>query len=234
MNPYVIYRESNVIFSRVYMFGRCIITWFMLSLKVFIVFDRIFTYFKISFYWVDIPEFIFWMKLWILWKDTDVSFFIDCSMFLVLSIGDVSMHLCALWKAMQKRWGRLRTWIVIRRRKSILLLFWNSSREPQLRNLLLSLNPFRKKPKQIELRAKVRPKPLRLPQISQPSALPITSKDVPPPPPKRLRSTCLSTWDLRHYVAPESIISSRLDKRSPEFRVARVWYIRKLKEEMVF
>ena len=126
------------------MFGRCIITWFILSLKVFIAFYRIFTYFKIYFYWVDIPEFIFWMKLWILWKDTDVSFFIDCSMFLVSSIGDVSRQLCALWKAMQKRWGRLRTWIVIRRRKSILLLFWNSSREPQLRNLLLSLNPLRK------------------------------------------------------------------------------------------
>ena len=95
----------------------------------------------------------------------------------------------------------------------------------------VEFKPIKKKPKQIELRAKVRPKPLRLPQISQPSALPITSKDVPPPPPKRLRSTCLSTWDLRHYVAPESIISSRLDKRSPEFRVARVWYIRKLKED---
>ena len=25
------------------------------------------------FYWVDIPEFIFWMNLWVLWKDTDVS-----------------------------------------------------------------------------------------------------------------------------------------------------------------
>ena len=25
------------------------------------------------FYWVDIPEFIFWMNLWVMWKDTDVS-----------------------------------------------------------------------------------------------------------------------------------------------------------------
>ena len=105
INPYVIYGESNVIFSRVYMFGRCIITWFILSLKVFIAFYRIFTYFKIYLYWVDIPEFIFWMKLWILWKDTDVSFFFDCSMFLVSNISVVSIRLYALWEAMQNRWG---------------------------------------------------------------------------------------------------------------------------------
>jgi len=47
------------------------------------------------------------------------------------------------------------------------------------------------------------------------SAPPITSKDVPPPPPRRQRSRCLLTSDLSHYVAPESIISSRLDKGSP-------------------
>ena len=49
-------------------------------------------YFEISFYSVDIPEFIFWMKLWILWKDTDVSFFFDCSMFLVSNKSDVSIR----------------------------------------------------------------------------------------------------------------------------------------------
>ena len=120
------------------MFNWCIVTWFMLSLKVFIAFYRTFTYFKISFYWVDIPEFIFWMKLWILWKDTDVSFFFDCSMFLVSNISDVSIRFHALWEAMQNRWG-LRTWRLIQRR-SILLLFWDSSREPRLRNLRVSLN----------------------------------------------------------------------------------------------
>jgi len=95
----------------------------------------------------------------------------------------------------------------------------------------VELKPIKKKPQQIKLRAKARPKPLRPPQISRPSAPPIPSEDVPPPPPRRPRSTCSSTSDLSHYVAPESIISSRLDKRSPEFRVAHVRYFRKLKED---
>jgi len=74
------------------MFNWCIVTSFMLSLKVFIAFYRTFKYFEFSFYSVDIPEFIFWMKLWILWKDTDVSFFFDCSMFLVSNKSDVSIR----------------------------------------------------------------------------------------------------------------------------------------------
>ena len=52
------------------------------------------------------------------------------------------------------------------------------------------------------------------------------------PPPRRPRSTCSSTSDLSHYVAPESIISSNLDKRSPEFRVDHFRYFRKLKEDV--
>lgn len=56
------------------------------------------------FYWVDIPELIFWFKLGILCKDTDVSIFFCCSILLVLSLSDVSICLYALRQKMQKRW----------------------------------------------------------------------------------------------------------------------------------
>ena len=38
---------------------------------------------------------------------------------------------------------------------------------------------------------------------------------------------------MSYYIRPESIISSSLDKRSPEFRVAHVRYFQKLKQENV-
>ena len=87
------------------------------------------------------------------------------------------------------------------------------------KKIAVELKPIKKKPQQIKLRAKSRPEPLRPSKISRPAAPPIPSEDLPPPPPRRPRSTCSSTSDLSHYVAPESIISSNLDKRSPEFRV---------------
>ena len=90
---------------------------------------------------------------------------------------------------------------------------------------------MKKKPQQIKLWAKSRPEPLWPSKISRPTAPPIPSEDLLPPPPRRPRSTCSSTSDLSHYVAPESTISSNLDKRSPEFRVGHVRYFQKLKED---
>ena len=99
------------------------------------------------------------------------------------------------------------------------------------KKIAVLLKPMKNNPQQIKLRPKSRPKPLRPSKISRPAAPPIPSEDLPPPPPRRPRSTCSSTSDLSHYVAPESIISSNLDKRSPEFRVDHVRYFRKLKED---
>ena len=83
------------------------------------------------------------------------------------------------------------------------------------KKIAVLLKPMKNNPQQIKLRPKSRPKPLRPSKISRPAAPPIPSEDLPPPPPRRPRSTYSSTSDLSHYVAPESIISSSLDKRSP-------------------
>ena len=167
------------------------------------------------FYWVDIPEFIFWMNLWVLWKDTDVSISFTPRFFLCEAL-PMFQFVCTRCGKRCTNAGALATLMKTHTKQKVdsppLLRFFK--RDPA-KKIAVELKPIKKKPQQIKLREKTRPKPLGPPQILRPSAPLITSKDVPPPPPKRLRSTCLSTWDLRHYVAPESIISSRLDKRSP-------------------
>ena len=74
--------------------------------KAFCMFlcNRMISFFFFFIYWVDIPELIFWFKLGILCKDTDVSIFFCCSILLVLSLSDVSICLYALRQKMQKRW----------------------------------------------------------------------------------------------------------------------------------
>ena len=88
-----------------YTFGWCIVTWPVFIFKGFhCVLQAFYMFLWFFFYWVDIPGFIFWMNLWILWKDTDVSIFLYSSIFHVLSLTYISICLYALWKTMHKCW----------------------------------------------------------------------------------------------------------------------------------
>ena len=95
----------------------------------------------------------------------------------------------------------------------------------------IELDPIKKKPQQIKLRPKSNPKPLR-PRNKPTVTAPLIPSENIPPPPRRPRSYSF-TSDLSHYIGPENIISSSLDKRSPEFRVAHLRYFQKLKQESV-
>ena len=96
----------------------------------------------------------------------------------------------------------------------------------------IELDPIKKKPQQIKLRPKSNPKPLR-PRNKPTVTAPLIPSENIPPPPRRPRSSYSLTSDLSHYIGPENIISSSLDKRSPEFRVAHLRYFQKLKQESV-
>ena len=90
---------------------------------------------------------------------------------------------------------------------------------------------YKERSQQIKLRPKLNLKPLR-PMTKPKVIVPlILSEHIPPPPLRCARSSCLSISDLKHYIAPQSIISSSLDEWSPEIRVAHVRDFQKLKQE---
>ena len=108
--------------------------------------------------------------------------------------------------------------------------------KPASKKIAIEMKPIKKQPRQVKLNVKSRVKP----SVTQPqSNIPVSrsnasdlninaSQPLKPLPPPRLPQ---SSTDVNLFAAPANLVSSDLDTKSPEFRLAHIRYFRKLKEE---
>ena len=97
----------------------------------------------------------------------------------------------------------------------------NFLRRAPAKKILIELKPIQSKPRQVKFKSST-PSSVSSPDVPSNTIVPPKKRPIPPPLPRR-------DSELSPFMAPASLSSPDLDKKSPEFRLAQMRFYAELK-----
>ena len=133
-------------------------------------------------------------------------------------------YICGKCGESCKNAGGLATHMKTHKEKSVasLSLLKFLKRTPA-KKIPIELKPIKSKPKQVKFKSSVTPSSISSPDVPSNKILSPKMRPIPPPAPLPRRN---SEWSP--FMAPASLISPDLDRRSPEFRLAHMRFYTEL------